>query len=135
MRHNGMCTNNQIWIKMKTPIRFNNKGNEINAWCLFNVWSCFFMNSHHHYMCCCRRCSLHRICANRINNDDVHHNPKVVLGDKDVHLTLGVMREKVGDLPLNMCFTFQGNSYNSILKCIVGWCMITPTRTPKQMGT
>jgi len=35
----GLCTSSQKWIKtkMKTPLCFNNKGNEIITWCSFNI--------------------------------------------------------------------------------------------------
>jgi hypothetical protein len=46
-------------------------------------------------MCYCCQCSLHHIYVSRINNNNVHQGPKVVSGDKDIHLSLGVMREKV----------------------------------------
>jgi len=93
---------NMNQMGMKTPIHLNNKGNEIIAWCLFNIWSCLFMSSHHHYMCCHYQCSLHHICASWVNNDDIHWGLKVVSSDKDIHLTLGVMKEKVGNLSLNI---------------------------------
>jgi hypothetical protein len=86
-------------------------------------------------MCCCHQCSLHHICASQINNDNVHQGPKVVSNDKDIHLMLGVMKEEVGDLPLNMCSTFQGNSYDSISKYIMGYYTFTPTKALRQMGT
>jgi hypothetical protein len=35
------------------------------------------------------------------------------------------------DLPLNMCSTFQNNSYNSILKCIMGYYTFTPIGASK----
>ncbi len=56
---------------------------------------------------------------NQVNNDDIHQSPKVISGDKNIHLLSGVAREKVGDIPMNMSSTLQINSYGSILKCIV----------------
>ncbi len=53
-------------------------------------------------MCCHYQCSLHHICASRVNNDNINRGLKVVSSDKDIHLTLGVMREKVGNLSLNI---------------------------------
>jgi hypothetical protein len=44
---------------------------------------------------------------------------KTISGDKDIHSLLGVAREKVGDLPLNMCSTFQSNNYDNISKRIL----------------
>jgi enoyl reductase-like protein len=44
------------------------------------------------------------------------------------------MREKVGDLLLNMCSTFQSNSYENILKCIMGCCMFTPTKANEYLN-
>jgi hypothetical protein len=86
-------------------------------------------------MCCCHQCLLHHFCANWVNNDNIHQSSKIVSGDKDIHLSLGVAREKVGDLHLNMCSTFQSNNYNNISKCVMGYHMFTPTRASKQMGT
>ncbi len=36
-----------------------------------------------------------------------HQSSKIVSSDKDIHLLLGAAREKVGDLPLNMCSIFK----------------------------
>jgi len=95
---------------------------------LISIWSCLFLSSHHHYMCCCRWCSLHHICVNWVNNDDVHQALEVVYGDKDIHSSLGVAKENVRNPLLNMCSTFQSNNYDNILKCIVGCCMFIPGR-------
>jgi len=103
--------------KLAWSIHLNSKGNEIIAWCLFDVWLCFFLSSNHHYMCYCCWCSLHHICANQISNDNVHQSTDVVSNNKNIHSSSGVVREKVGDLLLNMCFAFQSNNYNSIRKC------------------
>ncbi len=62
-------------------------------------------------------------------------NRLVVYDDKDIHSLSSVMREKVRDLPLNMCFTLQDNSCNNILKCTMGCCMLTLARALKQIGT
>jgi hypothetical protein len=121
MTHNsGLCTSAQKWIKtkMETPIHFNNKWNEVITWCSLNIWLCFLLSSHHSCMFYCRQCSLHHICTNQINNDDVHQGPKVVSSDKDIYSSLGVAREKVGDLLWNMCSILQNNSCNNISKCI-----------------
>jgi hypothetical protein len=86
-------------------------------------------------MCCHRQCSLHYICVNHVNNDDIHQGLEINHGDKDIHLLSNVAREKVGDLPLNMCSILQSNSYDNIPKCIVGYYTFIPTGAPKQMGT
>jgi hypothetical protein len=127
--NSGMYKNSKNWIKMKmkTPIHLNNKGNEVIAWCLLNVWSCLLLSNHCHCTCHCHQCLLHHICVNQVNNDDIHQSPKVISGDKNIHLLSGVAREKVGDIPMNMSSTLQINSYGSILKCIVNWCTFTPT--------
>ncbi len=113
---NGLRTNNKKWIKMimKTPICLNNKGNEVIAWCSFNIWSCFLLSDHHHYMFCRHQCSLHHIYASWISNDNIHQGLEVVFTDKDINLLSNVMREKVGDFPLNMCSILQSNSGNNI---------------------
>jgi len=73
--------------------------------------------------------------VNWINNDSVHQSLEVIFGDKDIHSLLGVAKEKVGDLFLNMCSTLQRNSCNNVPKCVVGCCTLTPIGAPKQMGT
>jgi hypothetical protein len=120
--NSGMCTNGTKWIKtrMKTPICVNSKGNEIITWCLISIWSCFLLNNYHHYMCYYHRCLLHHICVNWVNNDNVHQVLEVVYGDKDIHSSSGVAKEKVKNPFLNMCCTFQNNNYDNILKCVVG---------------
>ncbi len=71
----------------------------------------------------------------QVNNDDIHQDLKVVFCDKDIHSLSIVMKEKVGDLPLNTCSTFQNNSYDNMSKCIMGYCILTPVATLKQMKT
>jgi len=77
---------------------------------------------------------LHHICANWINNNDIHQGLEAISGDKNIHLSSGVMREKVEELILNMCYTLQNNSCDNIAKCIKGYYMVTPTWALKQMG-
>jgi hypothetical protein len=67
--------------------------------------------------------------VSRVSNDNVHQSLEVVFGDKDIHLLLGVAKEKVGDLPLNMCSTLQNNSCNNIPKCVMGYCILIPARS------
>jgi hypothetical protein len=124
MTHNsGLCTSGQKWIKtrMKTPIPFNSKGNEIIDWCSFIIGSCFLLSNHHRYMWC--RCwyLLHHICANWVSNNNVHQNLKTIYGDKDIHSLSNLTREKVVDLLLNVSSTFQSNNCNIILKCVCGF--------------
>jgi hypothetical protein len=52
-----------------------------------------------------------------VNNDNVHQSSEVVFGDKDIHLLLGVAKEKVGDFPLNMCSTLQSNNCEYVEVC------------------
>jgi hypothetical protein len=73
--------------------------------------------------------------VSQVNNDDVYQGPEIIFGDKDIHLLSGVVKEKVGDLPLNMCSTLQNNNYNSISKCVMGCYAFILERAPKQMGT
>ncbi len=56
---------------------------------------------------------------------------KIISHDKDIHLSLGVARENVGNLLMNMCSTLQNNSYNSIPKLIVGCCTFIPAKALK----
>lgn len=131
----GLHINGKKWIKMKmkTSICFNNKGNEVIIWCSFSVWLCLFLGSHNHYMCCHCWCSLHHICASQVNNENVHQGLKIIFNDKYIQLSLSVVKEKVGDLPLNMCSILQSNSCDNILKCIVGYHTFTFIKAPKQM--
>ncbi len=96
------------------------------------VYNC--VNNHHHCICYYHQCSLHHICASQINHDDVHKGLEIVFGDKDIHSSSAIAREKVGNLLLNMCSTLQSNSYDSILKCIMGCCVFILARALKQMG-
>jgi hypothetical protein len=43
MHENSLCTSDQEWVemKMKTPIHFNSKGNEIITWCSFGIGQVF----------------------------------------------------------------------------------------------
>jgi hypothetical protein len=52
---------------------------------------------------------------------------KVVSSNKNIHLSLDVLKEKVGNLPLNMCSVFQSNSYNNIPTCVMNYYMFTST--------
>jgi hypothetical protein len=75
------------------------------------------------------------MCVNWVNNHDIHQSLKVVFSDEDIHSSLDVAKEKVWNLPLKMCSIIQNNSYDSILKCIVGCCTFNPIRALKKMGT
>ncbi len=75
------------------------------------------------------------MCVNWVSNDNVHQSMKTISGDKNIHLSSNVAKEKVGDLPLNMCSTFQNNSCNNIQKCVVDCYMFILAWAPKQMGT
>jgi hypothetical protein len=79
--------------------------------------------------------SMHHICANGISNDNVYQNVQVVFNDKDIHSSLSVVKEKVGDLLLNMCSTFQNYNCDNVSKCIVRCYTFTLARAFKQMGT
>jgi hypothetical protein len=73
--------------------------------------------------------------VSQVNNDNIHQGLEAIYGDKDIHSSSSVVREKVGDLLLNMCFTFQNNNCNNISKCIVSYCTFTLVRASKKMGT
>jgi hypothetical protein len=64
------------------------------------------------------------------NQQYLHQGPEAIFDDKDIHSSLGVARENVGDL-MNMCSIFQNNSYDSIPKGIVGCYIFIPIRAPK----
>ncbi len=59
---------------------------------------------------------------------------KTIYSDK-YPLVVGCGKGKGGDLPLNMCFAFQNNSYNNISKCVMGYYPLIPIKALKQMGT
>jgi hypothetical protein len=63
MYDSGFCTSNQklIRMRMKAPICFNSKGNEIITYCSFGIGPCLLSRSHCCYMCYCRQCSLDHI--------------------------------------------------------------------------
>jgi hypothetical protein len=52
--------------------------------------------------------------VNQVSKDDVHLGLKVVSSEKDIHLSLGVVKEKMGDFRLNMCSIVQNNNYDNI---------------------
>jgi len=137
MKHgNGLCTCRQKWIKtkMKTPICFNTKGNEVITWCLLSIWSCLLLSNHHCCMCCCHWCSLQNIYASWVSYDDIHQGSKVIFSDKDIHSSLGVAREKVGDFHW-ICVPFSKTIVATVSRN-VSWvvCMFTLLKAPKQMG-
>jgi hypothetical protein len=86
-------------------------------------------------MCYHRESLLHHVCVNHVNNDNIHQGLEANSNDMDIHLLLSVAREKVGDLPLNICSIIQSNNYDNIPKCIVGYYTFILARPPKQMGT
>jgi len=94
----GLCTNDHEWIKtkIKTPICLNSKGNEVITWCSFDVGLCLFSSNHRRCMCCCSRCLLHHIYASWVSKDNVCQSMQVVFGNKNIHLSSSVTREKVG---------------------------------------
>jgi len=47
---------------------------------------------------------LDHFCASQVSNHDVHQGLKVIFDDKDIHSLSNVVKEKVGNVPLNMCF-------------------------------
>jgi hypothetical protein len=137
MWDNDLYTKGKKWIttKMITSIHLNSNGNEIIACCSLDIWSNLFLSNHHRCMYC-HQCSLNRFYVSQVSNDNFHQNLKTVFDNNNMHSSLNMTREKVGDLPLNMHSIFQSNSCNNILKCVVGYYyMLTTTKAPKQMGT
>jgi hypothetical protein len=49
----------------------------------------------------------------------IHQGLEVISNDKDIHSLSSLAKEKVRDLFLNMCSTFQNNSCNNISKRVV----------------
>jgi hypothetical protein len=60
---------------------------------------------------------------------------EVVSSNKNIHSLSDVVREKVGDLLLNMCSILQNNKCNSIPKCVVSCYTFILTGASKQMNT
>jgi hypothetical protein len=60
---------------------------------------------------------------------------EVIFGNKNIHLSLNVVKEKVRNLFLNMCFAIQIISCNNIPKCVVDCYTFTPIGASKQTGT
>jgi hypothetical protein len=71
--HISMYTRKQkgIKTKMETTIGLYAKGNEINSWHSLCVRLCFVLNGNCCYMHCHHQSTLHQICTNWINNDNV----------------------------------------------------------------
>ncbi len=82
----------------------------------------FFFSSHCRCMCCCHQCSLHHLCANWVNNDNIHQSSKIISSVKDIHSLLGVAREKVGDLHLT-CASFSKTIVTIIFQS-VSWATV-----------
>jgi hypothetical protein len=64
---------------------------------------------------------LHQICTSRINNDNVRQGLKISSNDDNIHSSMYMAGEKVGNLSLYVNYTFQCNSYNGISKHIMGY--------------
>jgi hypothetical protein len=120
---------------MKTPIHLNGKGNEVIARGSFSIGSCFYWVTivATFVMIIGARCTTSM--QSWINKDIVHQSMKIIFSYKNIHLSSSVAKEKVGNIPLNMCSVFQGNNCNNIPKCVMGCCMFIPTRVMKQMHT
>jgi len=69
--------------------------------------------------------TLNYIWAGQISYDNVYKGSKIVRGDKNIDSLLNVVAKKVRTFCLYMCFTFQNNSCNFILKNIVTYNVFT----------
>jgi hypothetical protein len=65
----------------------------------------------------------------------VHQGLKAIYGDKNIHSLMGVAKEKVGDLLLNMCVILQSNSCDNISRCFMDYCTFIYIWALTQMGT
>jgi len=83
----GMYTISQKGIKtrMETTVDLYNKGNEIISWQLLYIGSCLVLNGNCFYIHYSRWNTLHQICTNQINNDNIHRGSKIVFGDDNIH--------------------------------------------------
>jgi hypothetical protein len=87
----GMYTRSKkgIKIRMETTIGLYGKGNEIISLRL----PCFECQLLLH-VCC--RSTLHQICTNWINNDNIYQGSKIVSSDDNIHLFLCMAGGKSG---------------------------------------
>ncbi len=125
----GMYTRSKKGIKtrIETTIDLYGKGNEIIFRHSLCVNSCLVLNGNCCCMCYCHQSMLHQICTSQINNDNIRQGPKIMYGDDNIHLSLFMAKEKVGNLSMYMSSTFQCHSYNGISKSIMGCNVLTPT--------
>jgi hypothetical protein len=108
-----------IKMKMETTIGLYGKGNEINFWCLFCLGSWLILSGNCCYMHYRHQSTLYQICTNLISNDNVYQGLKIVFGDDNIHSSLCMAREKLGNLYLYVNSTPQCDNCNDISKCIM----------------
>jgi hypothetical protein len=113
--------------KMKTNISLYDKENKIISWCALQVLSCFLLNNNCYCMRYREQCTLYHIRLGWISYDNIHWNSKAIFNDMNINSTSNVTKEKVKNFSLYMCFTFQNNSCNNILKNIMDCNPLIPT--------
>jgi hypothetical protein len=64
---------------------------------------------------------LYHIWVGQIGYENIYLRLKIVFGDKNIDLLLSEAGEKVGNLFLYVCSSFQNNSCNDIPKNIVNY--------------
>jgi len=103
------------------------KGNKIIFWHSLCVGLCFSLSGNY----CCMRyhhwSMLHQIYMSRIDNDNVQQSLKIIFDNDNIHSSY-MAWEKVRNLFLYVSYTFWHDSYNDILKCVMGCNVFIPTR-------
>jgi hypothetical protein len=132
----GLCTSNKKWIKTKikthpyVSIAKGLKSSPNTRSVYGRVFSWIAIISAYVIIVDVQ----YTIFANQVSNDNIRQSLETIYANEDIHSSSNVAREKVWDLHLNMCSTFQNNSRDNIPKCIMGYYMFIPAWASKQMG-
>jgi hypothetical protein len=90
---------------METIVSFYGKGNEIIFWHSFYVGLSLVLSDNYYCVCCDCWSMLHQICTNWIGNDNIHQCSKTISSDDNIHSSLCMVGDKVGNLFLYMSST------------------------------
>ncbi len=118
-----------IKMRMETTIGLYGKENEIIYWHSPYVGLCLILNSN----CCC----MHVIVETRYTKfvwvglvmiTFANQGSKIISSDDDIHLSLCMVGEKVGNFSLYVSSIFWHDNYNNTLKHIMGCNVFTFAR-------
>jgi hypothetical protein len=87
-----------IKTRMETTVGLYGKENEVISRCLLYVGLCLVLSGNYRCMCYCCQNMLHQIWTSRINNNNVRPSSKTISGNDNIHSSLCVAGEKVGNL-------------------------------------